>query len=154
MSVILLPGLSSPATSPGDGGSDMMGDVTRFGDAVAHLILPCRGTRILVLGIFPAALRGWVPIPAFDQVFASLFLWKQRRKHPSTKYKSVKTTGLGRGTVILTVKWASLDFHFKCSSQNYPLISVLCQCASIYFNQDLCHNQQKSKKHHQSISKQ
>lgn len=116
--------------------------------------------RLLALRMLPAAVRSWVPVPAwqgwascslqqkaFEQFFVSLFLWKQRRKHPNTKYEGVKTTELGGGTVILTVKWASLDFHFKISSRNSPRTSVLYQCASIYFSEELCQNQQESKKH-------
>lgn len=87
--------------------------------------------RLLVLRILPATTRSWVPVPAwqgwgtrslrekaFDQFFKSLFLSKRRRKHLKAKYEGVKTTELGRGTVILTVKWASLDFRFKFSCHN------------------------------------
>lgn len=48
---------------------------------------------------------------AFDHFFVLIFLWNQRGKQPNSKYEGVKIRGLGRGTVVLTVKcvsWLSL----------------------------------------------
>jgi len=155
--------LPPPQVTVGWPCSGVLGDVVPFDCAVARLILPCCWTTVLRPGQggqSPAPCtqdardapwepgRGWGAAPGRRRPSTSFSCrCFCESREGNTEYEDVKTTELGRGAVILTVKWASLDFHFTFSGHNSFFTSVLQQHASIFISKNLCQNQQESTKY-------
>lgn len=91
---------------------------------------------------------------AFDQFFVSLFLLKQRRKHPNVKYKGVKTTEFGRGTIVLTVKRASVTFTLNSADTILPLHQLYTSVHPFILVKIYATINKKFKKRYQNIRKQ